>query len=72
MELRVFADLAQKKYLPESRAEDRADESGQVAYATRALMGRCVDEGARGKVLAKNWEGGKLRRKTAGDTSRPP
>jgi len=70
-EPRLFADLVEKKYLPESRAEDCAEEYGQVAYAVMTLMGPYVDESAREKVFAKNWVGGRLRRKTAGDTPRP-
>ena len=69
-EPRLFADLVEKKYLPESRVEDCADEYGQVAYAVKTLMGRYVDENAREKVFAEDWARGKLRRKTAGDT--PP
>jgi hypothetical protein len=67
----LFADLVEKKYLPESRAEDCADEYGQVAYAVETLMDRYVDESAREKVFAKTWVRGKLRRKTAGDTPLP-
>jgi Putative metallopeptidase len=67
----LFADLVEKKYLPESRAEDCADEYGQAAYAVKTLMGRYVDESARERVFAKEWVGGKLRRKTAGDRPLP-
>jgi hypothetical protein len=37
----------------------------------KTLMGRYVDESARERVCAQNWVGGKLRRKTAGDTLPP-
>jgi len=67
----LFADLVEKKYLPESRAEGCADEYGQVAYAVKTLMGRYVDESAREKVFAKAWVRGRLRRKTTGDTPLP-
>lgn len=67
----LFADLVEKKYLPESRAEDCADEYGQVAYAVKTLMGSYVDESARETVFARAWVRGKLRRKTAGDTPLP-
>jgi Putative metallopeptidase len=70
-EPRLFADLVEKKYLPESRAEDCADEYGQVAYAVNTLMGRYVDESAREKVFAEDWVRGKFRRKAAGDTPPP-
>jgi Putative metallopeptidase len=70
-EARLFADLVEKKYLPESRAEDCADEYGQVAYAVKTLMSCYVDESAREKVFAEDWVRGKFRRKTAGDTRSP-
>lgn len=70
-EPRMFADLVEKKYLPESRAGDCADEYRQVAYAVKTLMGRYVDESAREKVFAEDWVRGKFRRKTAGDTPTP-
>ena len=70
-EPRLFADFVEKNYLPEGRAEGCADEYGQVAYAIMTLMGPYIDETTRERVFAKNWAGGKLRTKTAGDT-RPP
>ena len=69
-EPRLFADLVEKNYLPADRAEDCADEYGQVAYAIKTLMGRYVDVNTREKVFAKDWAGGRLRRRAAGDT--PP
>ena len=67
---RLFADLVEKNYLPADRAEDCADEYGQVAYAIKTLMGRYVDVNTREKVFAKDWAGGRLRKRVAGDT--PP
>jgi hypothetical protein len=64
----LFKDLVERKLLPEDRAEGCEDEYRQVAYAIKTLMGQYVDVSARDKVLAKNWVGGKLRRKTATDT----
>jgi Putative metallopeptidase len=63
----LFKDLIDRKLLPEDRAEGCEDEYRQVAYAVKTLMGRYVDLGTRDKVLAKDWAGGKLRKKTATD-----
>jgi hypothetical protein len=68
-EPRLFADLVEKNYLPAERTEDCADEYGQVAYAIKKLMSPYVDESTREKVLAKNWAGGKLRKRVGGDTT---
>jgi hypothetical protein len=54
--------------MPTERAEGREDEYRQVAFAIRTLMGRYIDVTARDKGLAKEWAGGKFRKKTAGDT----
>ena len=67
-EPRLFADLVEKNYLPADRAEDCADEYGQVAYAIKKLMGPYVDVSTRDKVFAKDWAGGRLRKRAAGDT----
>jgi hypothetical protein len=64
----VFGDLIEKKLLPEGRAEDCEGEYRQVAYAIQTLMSPYIDVGARDKVLARDWVGGKLRKKTSGDT----
>ncbi len=40
----VFADLVEKKYLPESRAEGCADEYKQVSYAVQKLILPYVDQ----------------------------
>jgi hypothetical protein len=64
----LFRDLVERKLLPEDRAEGCEDEYRQVAYAIKTLMGQYVDVSARDKVLAKNWVGGKLRKKTTTDT----
>jgi hypothetical protein len=63
----LFQDLVDKQVLPQGRAETCEDEYRQVAYAVRTLMGRYVDVGVREKVLAKEWVGGKVRRKTSTD-----
>jgi hypothetical protein len=47
-----------------------ADEHGQVAYAIKTLMGCYMDLNTREKVFAKDWAGGRLRKRVAGDT--PP
>jgi hypothetical protein len=64
----IFKDLIERKLLPETRAEGCEDEYRQVAYAVKTLMGQYIDVSARDKVLAKNWVGGKLRKKTATDS----
>jgi hypothetical protein len=64
----VFNDLIERKLLPEERAEGCEDEYRQVAFAIRTLMSRYIDVAARDKVLAKDWAGGKFRKKTTGDT----
>jgi len=69
-EPRLFADLVEKNYLPAGRADDCADEYGQVAYAIRKLMGPYVDVSTREKIFARDWAGGRFRRRAAGDT--PP
>lgn len=61
----LFKDLIERKLLPEDRAEGCEDEYRQVAYAIHTLMGKYIDVGTRDKVLAKDWAGGKLRKKTA-------
>jgi hypothetical protein len=63
----VFKDLVERKLLPQERAEGCEDEYRQVAYAMQTLMSRYIDVGARDKVLAKDWAGGKARKKTTRD-----
>jgi hypothetical protein len=60
--------FGRKELLPAGRAEDCADEYGQVAYAIRKLMGPYVDVSTREKIFAKDWAGGRFRRRAAGDT----
>jgi hypothetical protein len=60
----LFADLVSNHNLPEDRAEGCADEYRQVAYAIRTLMSRYVDVSRRDRVLAEEWAGAKVRRKT--------
>jgi len=68
-EPRLFADLVEKNYLPAERAEGCADEYGQVAYAIKKLMSPYVDVSAREKVFARDWAGGKLRKRVGGDST---
>ena len=65
----LFGDLIEKGLLPEGRADDCRDEYRQVAYAIATLMSRNIDAAARDRVLAKDWVGGRLRKKTAGDAA---
>jgi hypothetical protein len=51
----LFADLVEKKYLPESRAEGCADEYRQVSYAVRKLIAPYMDQKLTKKVKAKKW-----------------
>ena len=50
---KLFADLVEKKYLPQSRAEGCADEYKQVDYAVNKLIHRYVDQAQAKKVQAK-------------------
>ena len=52
---KLFADLVEQKYLPESRAEYCADEYRQVEYAVNKLIAPHMDQKQRGKVKAKKW-----------------
>ena len=65
----LFADLVEKKYLPEGRAETCEDEYTQVAFALRTLMGPYVDAARRDKIFAQDRAGGKLRKKVTADTA---
>jgi len=65
----LFREAIDLKLLPEGRAETCGDEYRQVSYAVRTLMSRYVDPAARDRVLAKDWAGGKIRKKTAGETA---
>jgi hypothetical protein len=49
----LFADVVEKGYLPESRAEGCSDEYRQVSYAVDKLIRPNVDETLRKKVKAK-------------------
>ena len=66
----IFNDLIERRLLPEERAEGCGDEYRQVAFAIQTLMSRYIDVAARDKILAKDWAGGKFRKRMAGDT--PP
>jgi hypothetical protein len=50
---KLFADLAEKKYLPESRAEGCADEYKQVDYAFKQLIYPHIDQAQVKKVQPK-------------------
>ena len=50
---KLFADLVEKKYLPESRAEGCADEYKQVDYAFRKLIYPYIDQAQVKKVQPK-------------------
>ena len=65
----LFADLIDRKYLPEGRAESCEDEYRQVAYAMRKLMGPYIDPGRRDELVAADRGHGALRRKTTADTA---
>ena len=51
----LFADLVEKKYLPESRAESCADEYKQVTYAVQKLIAPHVDKNLGKKVKTRKW-----------------
>jgi hypothetical protein len=51
----LFADLVEKKYLPESRADGCADEYRQVTYAVHKLITPHMDQNLTKKVKAKKW-----------------
>jgi putative metallopeptidase DUF4344 len=50
---KLFADVVEKGYLPESRADGCADEYKQVDYAFKTLIYPYVDEAVRKKVQPK-------------------
>ena len=50
---KLFADLVEKKYLPESRAEGCADEYKQVDYAFKKLIYPYIDQAQVKKVQPK-------------------
>jgi hypothetical protein len=52
---KLFADVAEKKYLPEDRAEGCEDEYRQVRYAMQTLFGPHIDRGRANKVRAGQW-----------------
>jgi hypothetical protein len=59
----LFADLVDKHYLPEDRAETCGDEFAQVEFAIRKLMAPYIDPVRRDQVFARQRQGGKLRQK---------
>jgi hypothetical protein len=52
---KLFADVVEKKYLPESRAETCEEEFRQVAYALQTLLAPYVDKEQARKVKAQRW-----------------
>jgi len=52
---KLFADLVEKKYLPESRAEGCEDEYKQVSYAVKKLIAPHMDQKQARKVKARKW-----------------
>jgi Putative metallopeptidase len=51
----LFADLAEKQYLPEDRAEGCADEYRQVATAFNTLIVPHMDQEASNMVMKRTW-----------------
>jgi hypothetical protein len=51
----LFADLVEKKYLPESRAEGCGDEYKQVAYAVHKLITPYIDQKLAKQIKARKW-----------------
>jgi hypothetical protein len=51
---KLFADMVEKKYLPQERTEGCADGYQQVAYAVQRLISPHVDKARSKKVRAKN------------------
>lgn len=52
---KLFADVVEKKYLPESRAEGCEGEFRQVAYAAQTLLAPYIDKEQARKVKAQRW-----------------
>ncbi len=52
---KLFADLVEKKYLPESRAEYCSDEYRQVEYAVNKLIAPQIDQNLLGKMKSRKW-----------------
>jgi len=52
---KLFADVVEKKYLPQDRAEGCEDEYRQVRYAMQTLFGPHVDRERANKVRAGQW-----------------
>ena len=51
---KLFADIVEKKYLPEDRADGREDEYRQVEYAMRTLFAPYIDREQARKVRAEH------------------
>jgi hypothetical protein len=52
---KLFADLVEKKYLPEERAEGCADEYAQIKRAMTTLISPYIDPARAKRVLARQW-----------------
>ena len=52
---KLFADIVEKKYLPEDRADGCEDEYKQVDYAMRTLFAPYIDPERARKVRAEHW-----------------
>lgn len=52
---KLFADLAEKDYLPKERAEGCSDEYEQVTRAMTKLIGPYIDQARAKRVRAKRW-----------------
>lgn len=60
---KLFADIVEKKYLPEDRAEGCEDEYKQVDYAMRTLFKPYIDPEQARKVRAAHWLGSPTRKR---------
>jgi hypothetical protein len=52
---KLFADVVEKGYLPQERAEGCADEYEQVAQAMTKLIRPYIDQTRAKRVRAKRW-----------------
>jgi hypothetical protein len=52
---KLFADVVEKKYLPEERADGCEDEYKQVQYAVQSLFGPYIDRRRARQVRAELW-----------------
>jgi len=52
---KLFADVVEKKYLPQQRAADCQREYAQVDFAFKTLIGPHIDQELAQKVMQKDW-----------------